>query len=46
MNYSAPIPHLVVSDGVAAIAFYEQAFGAVCQTSTWPKTAKESCTPT
>ena len=31
MNYSAPVPHLVVSDGVAAIAFYEQAFGAVCQ---------------
>jgi PhnB protein len=30
MSYSAPIPHLVVSDGAAAIEFYEKAFGAVC----------------
>lgn len=30
MSTSAPIPHLVVSDGAAAIAFYEKAFGAVC----------------
>ena len=30
MSVSAPIPHLVVSDGVAAIEFYEKAFGAVC----------------
>ena len=30
MSYSAPIAHLVVSDGAAAIQFYEQAFGAVC----------------
>jgi PhnB protein len=30
MSNGAPIPHLVVSDGVAAIAFYEKAFGAVC----------------
>jgi PhnB protein len=30
MSNSAPIPHLVVSDGAAAIAFYENAFGAVC----------------
>ena len=30
MSTGAPIPHLVVSDGLAAIAFYEQAFGAVC----------------
>lgn len=30
MSISAPIPHLVVSDGLAAIAFYEKAFGAVC----------------
>lgn len=30
MSVSAPIPHLVVADGVAAIAFYEKAFGAVC----------------
>ena len=28
MSISAPIPHLVVSDGEAAIAFYTQAFGA------------------
>lgn len=28
MTMSAPIPHLVVSDGEAAIAFYSQAFGA------------------
>lgn len=31
MNYSAPIPHLAVSDGEAAIKFYEQAFGAQCE---------------
>jgi PhnB protein len=30
MSTGAPTPHLVVSDGVAAIAFYEKAFGAVC----------------
>jgi PhnB protein len=30
MSTTAPIPHLVVSDGVAAVRFYEQAFGAVC----------------
>ena len=30
MSVSAPIPHLVVSDGAAAIEFYEKAFGAVC----------------
>jgi PhnB protein len=30
MSNGAPIPHLVVSDGAAAIAFYEKAFGAVC----------------
>lgn len=28
MTFSAPIPHLVVNDGEAAIAFYTQAFGA------------------
>jgi PhnB protein len=31
MSYSAPIPHLVVSNGEAAIAFYERAFGATCE---------------
>jgi PhnB protein len=31
MNYSQPIPHLVVSDGEAAIKFYEKAFGAACE---------------
>lgn len=31
MSYSPPIPHLVVSDGAAAIKFYEQAFGATCE---------------
>lgn len=31
MSYSQPIPHLVVNDGEAAIKFYEQAFGAVCE---------------
>ena len=31
MSYSAPIPHLVVRDGEAAIAFYEKAFGATCE---------------
>lgn len=31
MNYSAPIPHLVVSNGEAAITFYENAFGATCE---------------
>jgi len=30
MKSAAPIPHLVVNDGVAAIQFYEAAFGAVC----------------
>jgi PhnB protein len=30
MSSSAPIAHLVVADGLAAIAFYEKAFGAVC----------------
>lgn len=30
MNDSTPIPHLVVDGGEAAIAFYEQAFGATC----------------
>lgn len=30
MSNSAPIPHLVVSDAAAAIEFYQQAFGAVC----------------
>jgi len=28
MNNTIPIPHLAVSDGEAAIAFYEKAFGA------------------
>lgn len=28
MSVSAPIPHLAVNNGVAAIAFYEKAFGA------------------
>jgi PhnB protein len=28
MDHSAPIPHLVVDDGEAAISFYEKAFGA------------------
>lgn len=28
MNHFTPIPHLVVSDGEAAISFYEKAFGA------------------
>ena len=31
MSYSAPIPHLVVDDGEAAITFYEKAFAAACQ---------------
>ena len=31
MHYSAPIPHIVVNDGEAAIKFYEAAFGAVCE---------------
>jgi PhnB protein len=31
MNVSAPIPHLVVDDGEAAVAFYEKAFGATLQ---------------
>jgi PhnB protein len=31
MSHSAPIPHLVVSDGEAAIAFYAKAFGAICE---------------
>lgn len=31
MSYSAPIAHLVVSGGAAAIEFYEKAFGATCQ---------------
>lgn len=31
MTYSGPIPHLVVRDGQAAIAFYEKAFGATCE---------------
>ncbi len=31
MSYSAPVPHLVVHDGEAAIAFYEKAFGAKCE---------------
>jgi PhnB protein len=31
MSYAAPIPHLAVSDGEAAIAFYEKAFAVVCQ---------------
>jgi PhnB protein len=31
MSHSSPIPHLVVSDGEAAIAFYEKAFGATCE---------------
>lgn len=30
MSNTAPIAHLVVSDGPAAIEFYERAFGAVC----------------
>lgn len=30
MTYSAPIAHLVVNDGVAAVKFYEKAFGATC----------------
>lgn len=30
MKSAAPIPHLVVNDGVVAIQFYEAAFGAVC----------------
>jgi PhnB protein len=28
-NYSAPIPHLAVNDGEAAVKYYEKAFGAV-----------------
>lgn len=28
-EYSAPIPHLAVSNGEAALAYYEKAFGAV-----------------
>jgi PhnB protein len=28
MNNSVPVPHLVVNDGAAAIAFYGKAFGA------------------
>jgi PhnB protein len=31
MNVSALIPHLAVSDGEAAIAFYEKAFGATLE---------------
>lgn len=31
MNNSTPIPHLAVSDGEAAIAFYEKAFGATLE---------------
>jgi PhnB protein len=31
MSNSAPIPHLVVNDGAAAIAFYEKAFGATLE---------------
>lgn len=30
MKSATPIPHWVVNDGVAAIQFYEAAFGAVC----------------
>lgn len=31
MDHSAPIPHIAVNDGEAAIKFYEAAFGAECQ---------------
>lgn len=31
MTNSAPMPHLVVSDGEAACAFYEKAFGATIE---------------
>jgi len=31
MNISTLIPHLVVNDGAAAIAFYEKAFGATLE---------------
>ena len=31
MNPFAPVPHLVVSNGEAAISFYEKAFGATLQ---------------
>lgn len=31
MDHSAPIPHIAVNDGEAAIKFYEAAFGAACQ---------------
>jgi PhnB protein len=31
MSNAAPIPHLVVNDGEAAIAFYERAFGATLE---------------
>src|SRR5688572_17863727 len=30
-DYSAPIPHLAVNDGEAAVKYYEKAFGAVSQ---------------
>lgn len=32
MDYSTPVPHLVVSDGEAAIKFYGKAFGAILET--------------
>jgi len=31
MATSFPVPHLVVNDGAAAIAFYEKAFGATLE---------------
>jgi PhnB protein len=34
------IPHLVVSDGAAAIRFYEQAFGASCENKHLEKDGK------
>jgi PhnB protein len=31
VSYSQPIPHIPVTDGEAAIKFYERAFGAKCE---------------
>ena len=30
MSTTVPIAHIVVADGLAAIEFYQQAFGAIC----------------